>query len=612
MVISSHPRQPSPDRPSEPASEGLRSGSHVARDAAGGRADIRLRIAVILAILIPSCSLFLVWGNWTATATGDVNSLSHISVAGLSLLLLLNAGARRFAPRWAASRGELIAAFSVLAVCAGIMGNLWMWGSSIAQVAAYPPYAAQYSDRYSNLMLPYLPTWLMPMDRRALSGFFLGESSPYSLSIIATWLRPALWWTAWVSVTLWVALCLGVLVRRRWAEEERLAFPIATVPLQMTDPEGGLYRSRLFWVGVWLATAIVAVNTLNRLYPALPAIPTRLDLSSSIANNPPWDGLRCPYLDWSLGFFGLAYLIPLDLAFSLIVFNLWWRTVYVASRAQGWLMNPWGVGFPYGDQQAFGSYLAIVALVLWLDRRHILQIIRKSAGLSSTSNDSAEAFGYRTAIAGLLLGVGFLMWFYLRCGMSLGIAGVVLVLFFTMLVVMMRLRAQLGAPSHWMYGTMPQFALMQYPGLGALGPRALGILAMLRPFMGEQNGNPAPTELEALYMSNRAGVGPRRMAWVIAVSIPVIMLSYFWASLHTGYRLGMEARANIEVMQFCSSSTYGYLEGWLRSPSGYNYSAVSAMGIGAIVTVALICLKLWFPFWPLHPIAFPLASQLQH
>jgi hypothetical protein len=114
-------------------------------------------------------------------------------------------------------------------------------------------------------------------------------------------------------------------------------------------------------------------------------------------------------------------------------------------------------------------------------------------------------------------------------------------------------------------------------------------------------------ELEALFMADRAAIGARRMAWVLAASVPLIMLSYFWATLHVGYRLGLEAKAHPEVLGYCSSSAYGYLTGWLQSPGGPNYQAASAMVVGALVTVALMWLKLRFPFWPLHPIAFPLA-----
>jgi hypothetical protein len=32
-----------------------------------------------------------------------------------------------------------------------------------------------------------------------------------------------------------------------------------------------------------------------------------------------------------------------------------------------------------------------------------------------------------------------------------------------------------------------------------------------------------------------------------------------------------------------------------------------AIGIGALITIVLMAIKLQFPTWPLHPVAFPLA-----
>ena len=48
-------------------------------------------------------------------------------------------------------------------------------------------------------------------------------------------MRPAMWWSAWAVALAWVTLCLNVIVRRRWSEEEQLPFPMTILPLQMTE-----------------------------------------------------------------------------------------------------------------------------------------------------------------------------------------------------------------------------------------------------------------------------------------------------------------------------------------------------------------------------------------
>jgi hypothetical protein len=46
---------------------------------------------------------------------------------------------------------------------------------------------------------------------------------------------------------------------------------------------------------------------------------------------------------------------------------------------------------------------------------------------------------------------------------------------------------------------------------------------------------------------------------------------------------------------------------WLRHPSGPDYAGTFSIALGAAITAALMHVKLVFPLWPLHALAFPLA-----
>jgi hypothetical protein len=190
--------------------------------------------------------------------------------------------------------------------------------------------------------------------------------------------------------------------------------------------------------------------------------------------------------------------------------------------------------------------------------------------------------------------------------MTAPITAAFLALFFTMLMAMVRMRAQIGPPAHWMSGTMPEFVLTQFPGTRAIGPRALGMMAMLRPFMREQDANPAPIQLEGLRIAERGVMRARHFAWAIVLAVPLIMLSYFWASLHIGYQFGVAAKSPPDMLAI-SSGTSNMLDGWLRDPAGPNWSGAISIGIGAAIALALMSLKLRLPMFPLHPMALPLA-----
>jgi len=569
------------------------------------RPPLRLRALIAVLLLVPPVTLFAVWGDWLEGGNGSAESLNAFAVAVLALSAAGNAILRRRKPSWSFSAGELITIYLVLATCMSITGGIWQWGGSLSATITYPVWAATPDNGWEELLWPNLPPGMVVMDRGALEGFVAGGTTAYRLEVLRAWLAPALWWTAWVSATLWVTLCLSVIVRRRWSGEEKLAFPMTTVPLQLTDPSARLLRDRLWWVGFGVSAGAGALVFLHGIFPAVPAIPMATEIGTLLENNPPWDAIRGIALYWAPWWIGICYLMPLDFAFSLIVFNLFWKAEYMLFRLGGWVTSPWG-GFPYGDQQNIGAYLAVMASVVWLDRRYLAEVLRRALGLRSSLDDSEEGLSYRTALIGLAAGLGFLWYFYQRVGMAPPITAGFLALYFAMVMVIVRLRAQIGPPAHWMFGTMPEFVLTQFPGTQGIGPRGLGMMAMMRSFMFEQNANPAPIQLEGLRMAERGVVRARHLAWVIIAAVPLIMLSYFWASVHIGYRFGIGAKSPADLLAIADGAS-SKLAVWLRDPTGPNWSGTLSIGIGAAIALVLMSLKLQQPMFPLHPLAFPLA-----
>ncbi len=569
------------------------------------RPPLRLRAIIAILVAVPLMSLFGVWGSWVEGGTGPAQSLNSVAVAVLFGLTAINLLLRRRRPNWAFSPGELLALYLVIVTCMSITGGIWLWGGSLPATIAYPTWAATPDNRWEEILLPMLPHGLIVTDRNALEGFVAGGSSAYRLEVLRAWFAPALYWTVWITVTLWITLCLNVIVRRRWSGEEKLAFPMTILPMHLTDPTGRLFRDRLFWIGAGISVVIGTFNTLHNFLPAVPAITTAVEIESILTNNPPWDAIRGVALYWGPWPIGLSYLMPLDFAFSLIVFNLFWKAEYMFSRMMGWLISPWS-GFPYGDQQNIGAYLALMGAVLWLDRRYLLQVVRRAAGLSSSLDDREEGFSYRLALLGLLGGAGFLWWFYHRNGMSGPIAAIFIFLHFAMIMAIVRMRAQIGPPAHWMYGTMPEFVLTQFPGTRSVGMRGLAMIALMRSFMTEQEANPAPVQLEGLRIAERGAVQSKHLAWAMMLSIPLIMLSFFWATIHIGYHRGLGSGAPSDLVSI-SSSAMAKLETWIHDPTGPNWSSTASIGIGAFISLVLMALKLRLTSFPLHPMAFPLA-----
>jgi hypothetical protein len=87
------------------------------------------------------------------------------------------------------------------------------------------------------------------------------------------------------------------------------------------------------------------------------------------------------------------------------------------------------------------------------------------------------------------------------------------------------------------------------------------------------------------------------------------VISYFLATIFTGYGMGMaSARTHVFHVNIGAWATEE-LKSALENPSPVNPSGVAAMGISIVVTSLLYFLKLRFHWWPLHPVAYPIAMS---
>jgi hypothetical protein len=564
---------------------------------------LRPRAFLAALVLLPAMVVFAVWGTWHNGSVGPIGPMFGPAVALLFLLSLANYWVRRRRPRWAFSPAELVLIY-VVVVIAGMANGVYSWFGPTVSVIVHPIWGASPSNGWQEMVWPNLPTWLTVPSVPILEGFFLGNSSMYRPEVLHAWASPVLWWGAFITVLLWVCLCLNVLMRRRWSQEEKLAFPMTEVPLRLTQADGALFSSRLWWIGLGISVGIGAWNMLARFLPALPAVPLSVDISRRIAVSP-WSALRTDSISWGFWGIGLSFLMPLDMMFSLIVFNIGWRSEYLITRILGWNMQAWS-GFPYGDEQSIGAYIAVLASVLWVDRRYLSHVLRKAIGLPSRADDSEEPFSYRIALLGAVLGTWFLVWFFGRGGVRATVALSFLGLYFVMMLTLSRVRAQIGPPDNEIYGAMPPFFLSQIPGTRWMGPKGVAMITLMAPLLREQTSNPSPVQLEALRMSERRAFSPRLLSAAMVLAVPIIVLIYFWTYLHLGYHHGLEGGANIYLVQM-PSGVAEELDSWIRNPGGPNWSGAEGIGVGALITFVLMAIKLRFPGWPLHPVAFPLA-----
>jgi len=573
---------------------------------AAARRGVSARAVCIGTLLMPVSALVMARTCLLLGYSTADYSLFENAVALLFMMVLANQVLRRKFPRWAFSPGEVLTIYIMMTVASAFSSDAWKAGGAIAATISYPFWFASDSNGWASMVWPILPGWLTVRNRDVLEGFYVGGSSFYQREVVGAWVLPAVSWAVMVGALMWVCLCLNSLVRRRWEDEERLAFPMAVLPVQLSERPSEILRNGLFWAGVGISGAWIGWNSLAQLLPALPPIPVSGDTSSYLANHHPWEFVRYTWLEWGPWQLGLCYLIPLDLAFSLVAFDLIWVAQFVLAGQFGWTTSPWS-GPPYGDQQVIGAMYALLASVLWLDRRYLLQVGRKVLGMASAIRDeSGEVVSYRAALLGAAAGVAFLWWMMASGGMQAWVIAATLSIYFGLCLFLSRARAQLGPPSHELID-VPQSVLFTLVGSQAMSPRSLGMMALMRPLFLLQRNNPAPLQLEALKMADKGRMERRRLGLVLALAAPLAVLTYLWAYLHLGYQIGVgSGRVHLWTLD-APRMVATDLDSSLRIVGRSSAGASAAMAGGAALVAVLMWLKLSVSWWPLHPVAYPLT-----
>ena len=207
------PRRPAPPRPG------------AAPVVAGGRPGITRRSLLIGFLLIPLNSYWIVQTEIVRYAGHPTTtSLFFNVIFCLAILVFVNALLHRYWPRAAFSQAELLVIYTVLSLGSCMVGHDMM--QVVIATMAHPFRFASPENKWVDLFFDYLPRRLMVDDPTAVHGYYFGYGNLYTAHVLLAWLRPVALWTGFFLILMFIMLCLNVIWRKQWTENERLAFPI--------------------------------------------------------------------------------------------------------------------------------------------------------------------------------------------------------------------------------------------------------------------------------------------------------------------------------------------------------------------------------------------------
>lgn len=508
------------------------------------------------------------------------------TLAGVNLLL------KRLFKGLALSEAELAITYIMVSVATALAGHDII--RQLVPMMANPFWYATPENEWEDLFFRFIPSWLAVEDRRILQGYFEGDESAFEsfwqAEYIAAWLTPVIAWTILVVVLLFVMLCMNIIIRRQWIEHEKLNYPLTVMPVEVIGNTSKLFSNKLIWIGFGIAFGLEILAGFEFLYPIVPELKAKyiIRFTEKPWNTIGWGGsgiLPIYVYPFAIGF---GYLMPLDLSFSLWVFYLFWQVQDGFFNATGWT-----TASNLQTQQRAGAWIGIGVLALWTSRNHIMHGLR---GMFSPRSDDPL---YRVAVIGLILGIAFVVVFWLLAGLSPWVAVGYFGIYFVLCTAITRMRAELGPPTHELHGAHPDRIMIWFMGTRPFGAANLTNTTLLSWLAYGYRSHPMPHQLEGFKIGSHFKLSENRLvvAMIVASIVGAVMSIGAHVAIYYQYQF-----------QRWGIGEFGRLQNWITFPQTTDMSSIQHMGFGFLLTVIFTTLKRRFLWWPFYPVGYAVGN----
>lgn len=550
---------------------------------------MRSRVFLWACLLIPINIYFVSMGEvFFYPLHSTAVTLFYNAVVTLFFLLLVNRFFFKITPQLTLTRSEILTLYVMVSVSTCLCGHDMM--QILMTLIGHPHWFSNEQNQWAKRLIPYLPGWLIVDNKEALSGYYNGGISVGQN--LGAFLRPMMFWWLFTMLLFWSLYHLVSIFKDGWIYQERLAFPVAQIPLEITGEESKLFINRLFWMGFGVAGSLDILHGLHYLFPYLPDLPTRWDLSPYIVSlSPPWNAIGWTPLCVYPFAIGLSYFIPTDLAFSCWFFYYFWKLQMVIRSAIGIPPMPG----PYQSAQSSGAWIGIGLIVLWMGRKYIRQLF------------SRKQFGH---FAGLFAGFAGLIVFLRIAGMSLWVAFSFFVIYFIICLAIARMRAELGPPTHDLYFAGPEWIISIFAGTKVLGAHNLAMFSLLYWLTRDYRCHPVGHMIEGMKIaSQEREMAKSPLIFPILFAGALGFVSAFVIFLHIFDTWGLGSRLGNYYGVHIAEESFNRLDRWLSQPTSPDFLSIRHFLYGLALVVVLNGFKKVFPFHPFHPVGYAVAGS---
>ena len=559
--------------------------------------------------------LINLWVTYSVTMAGSSRlNLNYFQLTLLFCFILLvavvNPIFKLIQRGFAFSPSELLAIVAI-----GIVGSVTpasgITGFFLGIVGS-PFYYAAPENQWSDFYYPHLSSWMVPTDREALRAFYeglpRGAEAPWGV-----WVVPLAWWGSVILAILVACACLMVILRKQWVEHEKLVFPMVEVPIELArnaDSERlfpDVMRQKLFWGAALAALALFVWESLSWIFPGVPDVGV---LPSGgvfrFTRYSPAVNVR-PLQFYTLGF---AYFANLEVLFSVWFFFL----VHVV---EGHIFNRLGLQVEKAtdsftaDQeiqawQCFGALACMVIWRLWVSRSHLREVFLKALDRRYPADDRQEILSYRTAVAGLLLSLAYILFLLNQSGMDFVTALIFIVGTGIIYVGMARVVSEAGLATTQAPITAQAF-VMDMRGTEVMSGATLTSILLSYSLIDYIRGLFTPGLAQSVKLGDLIRRNRRILVFWVCLGALAGLASSVWFTLYLGHIHGAHNFA-----RFARGNPKGVFSSTLaqmKSPQPPQLNRMFFFGIGAALMGLLTYLRYRFAWWSIHPLGLAISAS---
>ncbi|MFW5867248.1 MAG: DUF6785 family protein [Armatimonadota bacterium] len=579
--------------------------------------------AVILGIAGAAAACWMI--SWAEMTVGSMQigilQFAPVAVGLLLAVVLANLCIGGLSPRFALRPHEIVIIYAMTLTAALTMSR-GLLERLIPGLIGVNYYASPVND-WQTLFMPHIPQWAVPFDvegddaqwisRAFYEGLRTG-SVPWEpwLKAIAAWLP--------VIIAMFVAyFCLASILRRQWVDNERLAFPLTVLPIELSEHfrwRNSVFADPVMWIGFAIPTIIFVTNGIHTMHPSIPEVPVRFRLNPFFNTlGRPWRDLgnTTAFLSWSG--VGFGYFLP-----SQVLFSLW--AFYVFHRIQNIGFSAFGASreamplFPttiWNGYQVAGAYLVLVGYMARAAIPHLGGLWQAAVSGREHAPEHADearaALPPRVELIGLGAAVVVATWWFVLLGMSWWMAALeTLVFLLVVCVVMARATAEAGLPMTETSFRPVDLVRLVSPMKALNAPTLTALSLADAVFTRDLRGNLLSTFLDALKMSDATRLDRRHLFVALAIALVVVMTFGTWLHIVTPYEHGA-----IGMYGYVYNSNpllgFRYFQPVLQSGDDYDARLPIFFASGVAITLAMSVLRMRYVWWPLSPLGFALSGS---